>query len=323
MTCTATYVVTQTDVGEITNTATATGTPPNPLTPPPVSPPDEVTVDVTANPAITVVKSADEAAQADIAAGQEVTYSFLVTNTGNVTLTDVEVIEGEFSGTGELSAILCPEEASSLAPGAQITCEATYTITQADVDAGTVTNTATATGTPPTGPDPVSPESEVAIPSVPAPGLNIVKTADIQRATTVGQVVTYSFVVTNTGNLTMTDVVVNETGFTGTGTLSAVTCPAGAASLAPGAQVVCTATYRVTQADLNAGSIRNVATAGGTTPGGDPFTSDPSAVTVTTPGTPLAITGGQNLLPFAGGAVLLLIAGGTLLYVRRRKELNR
>lgn len=324
ITCTAIYVVTQADVdaGEITNAATAGGTPPNPLTPPPVSPEDEVTVDVPATPAITVVKSADEAAQEDIAAGQEVTYSFLVTNTGNVTLTDVEVIEGEFSGTGALSAILCPEEATSLAPGDQVTCEATYRVTQADVDAGTVTNTATATGTPPTGPDPVSPESEVTIPSVPAPGLNVVKTASLERATTVGQDITYSFVVTNTGNLTITDVVVNETGFTGTGTLSAVSCPEGAASLVPGAQITCTATYTITQADLDAGSIRNTATVGGTAPNGDPLTSDPSTATVTTPGAPLAVTGGANLLPAGGGALLLILVGGALLYLRRRHALD-
>ena len=49
-----------------------------------------------------------------------------------------------------LSAIACP--ATTLAPGASETCTATYTTTQADVDAGSITNTGTATGTPPTGP---------------------------------------------------------------------------------------------------------------------------------------------------------------------------
>ena len=321
VTCTATYVVTQADVdaGSVTNAATGTGTPPNPLTPPPVSPPDEVTVEIPPTPAITVVKSADEAAQADIALGQEVTYSFLVTNTGNVTLTDVSVVEGDFSGAGDLGEIVCPEAAASLAPGAQVTCTATYTVVQADVDAGTVTNSATATGTPPTGPNPVSPESEVSVPSAPAPGLDVVKTASIDRATKVGQAITYSFVVTNTGNLTLTDIVVNETGFTGTGTLSAVTCPAAAASLAPGAQVTCTATYAVTQADLDAGTIRNMATAGGNTPGGDPFTSDPSIVVVETPGTPLAVTGGEVAIGVVITGLSLLVGGGVLLLVRRRR----
>src|SRR5258705_9012966 len=48
-------------------------------------------------------------------------------------------------------ALSCP--ATSLAPGAQEVCTGTYAITQGDIDAGKVDNTATGTGTPPTGDD--------------------------------------------------------------------------------------------------------------------------------------------------------------------------
>ncbi|WP_235522651.1 hypothetical protein [Plantibacter sp. Leaf1] len=325
VTCEATYTVTQADVdaGSVTNSATATGTPPGGGTPP-VSPPSETTVEFPAAPAVTVVKSADTAAQDRLTVGQVVTYSFLVTNTGNVTLTNPRVVEGDFSGAGELSEVVCPTDTGPLAPGATVTCEATYTVVQADVDAGQVTNSATATATPPssvTGVPPVSPPSEVTIPSPPVPGLSVVKTADVERATAVGQVITYSFQVTNTGNVTLRDVAVSEGDFTGTGTLSAIACPTGTALLAPGLQVVCTATYTVTQADLNAGSIRNTAFGTGTTPGGDLFTSDPSTVTVSTPGPVLASTG-ANVAPLAIGAAVLLLLGAGLV-VRRRLHTGR
>nr|WP_244631695.1 hypothetical protein [Plantibacter sp. CFBP 8804] len=325
VTCEATYTVTQADVdaGSVTNSATATGTPPNGGTPP-VSPPSETTVAFPATAAITVVKSADAVAQDGLAVGQVVTYSFLLTNTGNVTLTNPTVVEGEFSGAGELSDVVCPAEAASLAPGTTITCEATYTVVQADVDAGLITNSATATATPPNsvnGAPPVSPPSEVTIPSPPVPGLSVVKTADVERATTAGQVITYSFQVTNTGNVTLRDVAVQEGDFTGTGTVSAITCPTGTALLAPGLQLVCTATYTVTQADLNAGSIRNTAFGTGTTPGGDPFTSDPSTATVSTPGPVLASTG-TTVAPLVVGAAILLLLG-TGLVIRRRLVTGR
>ncbi|MER7705363.1 hypothetical protein ABTX81_21040 [Kitasatospora sp. NPDC097605] len=287
VTCTATYTVTQADVdaGSVKNTATATGTPPT--GPPPVSPPSEVTITQPPAPAMTVAKSATSSRPDTLVLGETITYKFEVKNTGNVTLKDVKVTEGEFTGSGTLSPVTCPTaEAAALAPGATMTCTATYTVTQADVDAGSIKNSATTTGTPPTGPPPVSPPGEVTVPAPSDPKLTVVKSASTGKLVA-GEQITYSFAVTNTGNVTLKDVKITEGEFTGTGTLSPVTCPtAEAASLAPGATVTCTATYTVTQADVDAGSVKNSATATGTPPSGPPPVSPPSEVTITTPDEP-------------------------------------
>lgn len=331
VTCTATYTVTQADVdaGSISNTATGTGTPPAGFPVPPVSPPSTVVVPAPPAPAITVVKTADEAAQADLVVGQKITYSFLVTNTGNVTLRDVTVNEGNFSGAGELSDVTCPAEAARLAPAAAITCTATYTVVQADVDAGSITNTATATGVPPGAtPPPVSPPSGITVPTPNAPAMTLLKTVDTEKATTVGQVLTYSFFLTNTGNVTLTNVTAVEGEFTGTGDLSVVSCPAEAASLAPAMSVTCTATYTVTQADLTGGTITNTATGSGATPGGPAISSASSTVKLSTQAPVSAVTVAGNLAntgfdagPLALGALLLVLLGGgamTVSKVRRR-----
>ena len=75
-----------------------------------------------------------------------------------MTLTSVQVNDTDMPG---LSAITCPH--TTLAPGASQTCTATYVTTGADVDTGSVTNTATAQGDPPTGPPVVSAPSAATI----------------------------------------------------------------------------------------------------------------------------------------------------------------
>ncbi|WP_420367228.1 DUF7507 domain-containing protein [Curtobacterium sp. L1-20] len=282
LTCTATYVVTQADVdsGELTNAATVTGTTPGGNTPDP-TPPSTVEIPVTKTPGISVVKSADVTGEEDFVAGNTVTYSFVATNTGNVTLTDVVINDTDFSGTGELSAIDCPaDQTASLAPGASVTCTATYTLTQGDINAGEVTNTATASGVPPAGTPLTSTPSSAVVPTPENPSLSLVKTSDRQTISAAGQKVTYSFLVTNTGNVTITNPTINDTGFSGTGELSAVTCPSSGDRLLPGQSVTCTATYTTTQADVDAGSLRNTATAVGTTPGGDPTDPTPPSTTI-------------------------------------------
>ena len=270
VTCTATYTVTQADVdnGNVTNFASATGTPPGsdqPLTP--VN--DTTTVDAEQISAMTLVKSSD--APADVAVGDVITYSFAVENTGTVTLSGVTVSDPLVG----LSAIDCgdgtPTLATLLPEDPPVTCTATYTVTQADVDSGGVDNTATASGSPPESAPPLTPPtSTLNVPIERLPALTLVKSADPPSAAAAGEEITYSFLVTNSGNVTITDITVSDP-LVG---LSVIDCGAGTptiATLAPAdPPVTCTATYTVTQADVDNGSVTNLATATGTPPTGSP-----------------------------------------------------
>ena len=308
------------------------------------SDPSTVTVPKIQSPGLTVVKSSDAE---NVVVGQTITYSFLVTNTGNVTILEPTITDTEFSGTGELSPVECPAE--PLAPGAEITCAATYTVTQADVDAGAITNTAEGTGTVPGGdPVPPVPSNEVVVGTDPVPAMTVTKTADVDRVTEVGQVVTYSFLVENVGNVTIADPTINEVSFSGNGELSAIVCPAEEITLAPGDAVTCTATYTVVAADLtDGGMLSNTATVTGSTPGGGTIESPTSTVTITTPAPEnpadppvapvepgaqppaapnpgdLPVTGGALIAPIAGIALLMVIAGGAVLVLRRRENATK
>lgn len=279
--CTAGYTVTQADfdAGSVSNTAHATGTDPASGT---VSSPDSTArLAATPTPRVSLEKSVAPDDAASFVVGQQLTYSFVVTNTGSVTLTDLGVTEKSFSGTGGSVSPVCPASAP-VPPQGQVTCTATYTLTQADIDNGEVLNSATAQGTPPTGAAVTSPVSTVAVPGDPAPALTVDKTASPQLVSSAGDVVNYSFAVVNTGNVTLKNVVVNESAFSGTGGTPTVTCPAEAAIMLPGARVVCTASYTLTPADADQPRLTNTATATGTPPtsaGGD-VTSGPSTATV-------------------------------------------
>ncbi len=90
-----------------------------------------------ANPKIDVVKSATPLTYNTV--GQIITYGYVVTNTGNVTLSTVTL-------TDDKLGVIAGCAAATLAPGASTTCSATHAITPADLAAGSITNIATGTG---------------------------------------------------------------------------------------------------------------------------------------------------------------------------------
>ena len=179
--------------------------------------------------------------------GELITYTFVVTNTGNVTLTNVTVTD-PLPG---LSTITC--DATTIPVGGFITCTATYAVTQA------TSMQASSTTWPPR--TPMSPGRTMMTTMnrclrMPA-SLNKTGTFDAgaDGVADVGELITYTFVVTNTGNVTLTNVTVTDP-LPG---LSAITCDA--TTIPVGGFITCTATYAVTQADIDAGSVTNLATA--------------------------------------------------------------
>jgi hypothetical protein len=198
-----------------------------------------------------------------------------------------------------LSAIVCP--ATSLIAGANETCTATYTTTASDVTTASITNTGTATGKPPTGANvtasqtlTVPYQTTANVPSSPPavthPAISLVKTPSTSTYDTVGQVVTYTYVITNTGDVSLGSVqyTVSDNKINGG---AASDCGA-AQTLAVGASITCTNTYTITAGDLSSGTVTNSATAtnGAQTSGVATATITASAtVTTTIPSSPSTI----------------------------------
>ncbi|PBJ81803.1 hypothetical protein CMZ84_14025 [Lysobacteraceae bacterium NML93-0399] len=264
-TCTGTHTITQAEVdaGEVLNTATATGTTPGGGTT--TSPPDEEDVTLETRPSLTLVKTAGT--PSGNTAGSTIAYSFLVTNAGNVTIADIAIDDDKLD-----AAAVCP--VTMLAPGASTTCTGTHTITQAEVDAGEVLNTATATGTTPGGGTTTSPPDEEDVTLETRPSLTVVKTAGTPSGNTAGSTIAYSFQVTNAGNVTIADIAIDDDKLD-----AAAVCPV--TMLAPGASTTCTGTHTITQAEVDAGEVLNTATATGITPGGGTTISPPDEEDVT------------------------------------------
>jgi uncharacterized repeat protein (TIGR01451 family) len=282
-TCTATYTITQADMdaGSVTNTANAAasdGTKAGPV---------QAKVTTTQTRTMSLTKTPNPTTYTQV--GDKITYTYVITNTGNVTLkAPFTVTDDHITG-----AIACGS--TDLAPGGTTTCTATYTITQADMDAGSVTNTANAAAGDGTKAGPV--QAKVTTTQIKTNSLT--KSANPTTYSAVGTVITYTYNITNTGNIDLAgpfSISDNKLG---------IISPCGTGPLAPGGSTSCTATYTITQADINAGSITNIATASG-----NGVTSNQATATVTAIVTGIPFTtytqGGWGAKPAGGnpGAVL-------------------
>jgi gliding motility-associated-like protein/uncharacterized repeat protein (TIGR01451 family) len=198
-----------------------------------------------------------------------ITYTFTVFNTGDVTVSGI-VIDDERIGVTNLAV-----SPSTLEPGQSGIAIATYQVSEEDIMAGGVSNTALVTGIDENGKvveDTSGTDIENNDPTVTVivsePSLLVEKEAFyFGSKAQLGELVEFRIRVTNTGNVTLTNVVVRDplTGF-----MQVV------GVLSPGGSVVYTTEYTVTVSDELAGEFVNIATATGTSPGGIPVESSGS-----------------------------------------------
>jgi LysM repeat protein len=209
------------------------------------------------NPSISQLATIELIVQADTSVpfttvGQVIKYNFNVKNVGAAPAPGPAIVTGatcpEINTVGNLDASLDLNET--------VVCTSTYTITQADLDKGSVTNIATATVNG-INSIPVTTTVATAQPKV----LTLTATANPLTYNQVGQIITFTYVIKNSGagNLGPTQFTVNG-GLLGTTPLN---CGDANTSLTPGLTVTCTSPYTITQNDLTTNTITNQVTASG------------------------------------------------------------
>lgn len=233
------YVVEESDLPVINNTVTVTAT----VGVSTVVETRGAAVQVLSNPRISVDKSAS-APTAMV--GDVITYTYEVRNTGTVTLHSIELVDDKLGPIGLLT--------TTLAPGAATTATAVHDV-QASELPGPINNTAIVTGTGPTNLVRTAQDgATVAIAY--RPGLEV-QAFGTPASGVPGTVITYTYVVKNSGDVSLTAIGLTDS------RLGAVSL--SSTSLAPGAVATGSNTYVVAAGDLP-GPLTNVATAVGTSP---------------------------------------------------------
>ncbi|MFJ4174454.1 hypothetical protein [Microbacterium sp. NPDC089696] len=224
-----------------------------------------------AAPSVSVTNAGALAPGATGKAGDVVTWTYVLTNDGNVTL-DTAALTDALPGVGTPTYVWSGTE-GVLVPGESVRATATYTLTQADVDAGSVSSLVTGSGTPPNGGAPATASAPATVSLVPAPGLVFTKTGTLRTpgSNGAGDAVTFDFRIENTGTVTLSGIAVTDD-LAGLGAIT-FTWPGASGVLAPGQAVTGTASYTISQEDVDRGTVQNTASVRATTPSGTVLTS--------------------------------------------------
>ncbi|MGI6325981.1 MAG: DUF7507 domain-containing protein [Saccharofermentanales bacterium] len=259
-TYTGSYAVTQAniDAGSVYNTATVTAKKGDIE----VKDTDDHTEGLQQGPAIEIDKTGtfnDENNDGFADVGETITYTFTVTNTGNVSLSNVTVTDPLVSNIAYVSGD--SNNNGVLDVGEVWTYTGSYAVTQANIDAGSVYNTATVTAKK--GDIEVKDTDDHTEGLQQGPAIEIDKTGTFNDENNdgfadVGETITYTFTVTNTGNVSLSNVTVTDPLVSNIAYVSGDSNNNGVLDV--GEVWTYTGSYAVTQANIDAGSVYNTAT---------------------------------------------------------------
>jgi uncharacterized repeat protein (TIGR01451 family) len=217
---------------------------------------NEVTVFARQQPSVVVIKTAEESSFRN--AGDLIHYVNEIRNTGNVRITGITLTDPNTAVTGS-------SQVAGLDPGQSVTIRTVHTVSQADLNIGFVEKTAMLQGLDANS-QPIRVSSNtVIVQAVLMAGLNVTLTAAEPSFSAEGEIIHYSLEVRNTGNITLTNLVVSDQN-------SSLVSGSTIADLLPGSKAILTAEHLVTLDDMAAGRIVNMAVVTGYKPDGKPVT---------------------------------------------------
>ena len=251
--------------GAVINTATARADTPEGLDPAHSS--GTATTSIMTKPAIRLVSAVDKTVLDNAKAGDLLVYTYTASNTGNIYLNGVAL--PSFMIGSQVFPLQFPQDV--LGAGQSAAFDKTYTITQQDIDRGYIENTTSIFANDPATNKRVDGNKNVVRTKlVRHSGVSVRKEADMQTAL-IGETITYTITVANTGNTTLRDIAVTDERLN-------IKDKIIASVLAPQEHVTVTAPYLVTEADAQAGKVVNVASASATPPAGMEKTSNTTQV---------------------------------------------
>ncbi|WP_181409856.1 DUF7507 domain-containing protein [Martelella alba] len=236
---------------------------------------------------------------ADFYPGASLSYKVTVTNTGNLTLSNVtltdKTLDAPLVAKGGFDGRMKPKDVVELT--------GSYTPSQAEIDKGSLTNVVDVTATTPPGAgsnggNQISARAEATTRFPVDAGIKVLKTGTLDDANgnglyDVGETINYLITVTNTGGVTLRNILPEDTLKRDDGTTQKIALtPATPQVLAPKDHVEFRARYEVTQHDIDAGGMTNTVIASGTPPGDDtPPVSDGDEARIGDPNNHAAIDG--------------------------------